>query len=113
MPFLDPTVQVFLDAMQLGSVTTQEGTIHETRARLEAMQASTNPSLDSVDYETLDIPVGPTGSVNIHIYKPKGHEGLVPTLIYIHGGYPACVQWKRETWLIRAGFYRRRMDDGQ
>lgn len=87
MPFFDPVVQTFIDTMQIESVTTQEVPIHETRARIEKSQASTNPSLDSLDYETLDIPVGPTGSVNIHIYKPKGREGLVPTLVYIHGEY--------------------------
>lgn len=88
MVVIHPLAQVFVDFTAIAKSLPVAESINETRASVEQMQGSTNPPLDSVDHETLDIPVGPTGSVNIHIYKPKGSKGLVPTIVYIHGGYP-------------------------
>lgn len=84
-PVVYPEIQAFIDA----STQVIEGAVADVnvaRASINALQSSTNPPLDSVDHEAIDIPVGPSGSLSAHIYKPKGTgDSVLPVLFYIHG----------------------------
>ncbi|KAI5784239.1 alpha/beta hydrolase fold-3 domain protein [Pyronema domesticum] len=59
----------------------------DARQFLENVQAKENPSLSTVDYSEYNLPIGPTGNVNLHIYRPKGSAGKsLPVTFYFHGG---------------------------
>ena len=38
------------------------------------------------DIEDVQLPVGPTGMVDVRIFRPKGNTQKLPILIYYHGG---------------------------
>jgi acetyl esterase len=40
----------------------------------------------SAQIEDMALPVGPTGSVPIRIVRPKGSAGVLPVVMYLHGG---------------------------
>lgn len=84
-PVVYPEVRAFIDA----STQVIEGAtidVNIARAHIDELQGSTNPPLDSVDHEAIDIPVGSSGSLGAHIYKPKGTgDSVLPVLFYIHG----------------------------
>lgn len=40
----------------------------------------------SAEIEDMDLPIGPTGSVPIRIVRPAGSAGLLPVVMYFHGG---------------------------
>lgn len=80
---LYPVIQAFVDATANGPIVLVTD-VAATRAGLDGLQGSTNPPLN-VDHEILNIPVGSAGSLNVHIYKPKGCGDLVPVILHIHG----------------------------
>ena len=43
------------------------------------------PLLD-VQIKDVTLPLGPTGSVNIRVVRPAGGTGVLPAIIYMHGG---------------------------
>jgi hypothetical protein len=85
IPSLEPVTQKFVDAAAAGTPI-YELSIPAARASLEDAQAPGSPSLSTVDYQELDIPVGPTGSVNIHVFRPLGTSNkTLPVTVYFHG----------------------------
>lgn len=84
-PVVYPEVQAFINA-SIQVISEASTDINVARAHIEELQGSTNPPLDSVDHEAIDIPVGPSGSLNVHIYRPKGtRDSILPVLFFIHG----------------------------
>jgi len=89
IPPLEPTTQGFVDA-GANSTPIYELPIPAARAFLENEQAPGSPSLDTVDFEEFDLNIGPTGNVNIHLFRPE-HAGmeLLPVTVYFHGLSPS------------------------
>ncbi|KAH8148201.1 uncharacterized protein LAJ45_07653 [Morchella importuna] len=86
VPPLEPSTQAVAD--NLGSQTPLNNLSYSAaRDAFDAFNIPTNPGLSSVVYTELNVPQGPTGNLNLHIYLPK-HRGrkLVPAILYLHGG---------------------------
>jgi len=82
---LDPVVQEFLNSLAAqGGKPLYELPVTEGRKIFTELQSGTI-FMPPVDIKDLTIPVGPKGSLNIHIYRPKGNNELLPVVIFIHG----------------------------
>src|SRR6185295_7666447 len=57
----------------------------DARKVLEDLQAINVKKLPA-DVEERVFPVGPTGEVPVRIYRPAGAQGLLPVVMYFHGG---------------------------
>jgi len=88
IPSLEPTTQAFVDA-GANSTPIYELSVPAARAFLENVQAPGSPSLDTVYFKEFDLKLGPTDSVNIHLFRPKdASEELLPVTVYFHGLFP-------------------------
>lgn len=83
---MDPIIQKFVD-----DLAQQDGaplyTLSPEQARkvLDDVQAISVP-LAPATIEDMIIPIGSTGSVGIRIIKSKNAAGILPVIIYMHGG---------------------------
>src|SRR5215469_14501460 len=68
-PVLEPTTQAFIDARKV----------------LEDVQAINVKKLPA-DIEDTVFSGGPTGEVSVRIFRPVGAKGLLPVVMYFHGG---------------------------
>jgi acetyl esterase len=85
-PVLEPTTQAFVDALNAGGgKPLYELSYADARKLLEDAQAIDVKKLPA-DVEEKTLPVGPGGQVSVRIYRPKGSKGLLPVVMYIHGG---------------------------
>jgi acetyl esterase len=85
-PVLEPTTQAFVDALNAGGgKLLYELSYADARKLLEDAQAIDVKKLPA-DVEEKTLPVGPGGQVSVRIYRPKGSKGLLPVVMYIHGG---------------------------
>jgi acetyl esterase len=86
-PVLEPKTQAFIDA-----VNSQGGTplyklpYVDARKVLEDAQATAKVTELPADVEEKVFPVGPTGEVSVRIYRPQNAKGLLPVVMYFHGG---------------------------
>ncbi|KTD55830.1 alpha/beta hydrolase [Legionella santicrucis] len=84
---IDPIVQKFLD-----QVNSQPGprfhelTPQQARDAFEHLQTLVSVKKEPVDTEKRELPVGPNGKVSIRILRPPGTLGVLPVLVYVHGG---------------------------
>lgn len=85
IPPLDPIVQRFENSIaDLPPYYTLS--YPAARELLEYVQAPI-PSLATVDYAEFNLPIGPTGNVNVFLFRPKNSgKRLLPTTLYLHGG---------------------------
>jgi len=85
-PVLEPTTQAFVDALEA-----QKGkplytlSYEDARKVLEDAQAINVKKLPA-DIEEKVFPGGPTGDVSVRIYRPVSAKGLLPVVMYFHGG---------------------------
>lgn len=80
---LDPKAKGFLE-MFANMPALNEMSVTEARAGLKAM-AGMNGILEAVDaVEDREIP-GPDGTIPVRVYRPAA-DGLLPLLVYFHGG---------------------------
>lgn len=49
-------------------------------------QKKLSKKLEDCNVEDTEFPVGPTGSVDVRIIRPKGVNGKLPVIVYYHGG---------------------------
>lgn len=77
-----PEVQAALD--RLASLDDRDGSIESARAYLLKMSALAGPAEPIHRAEDRSIS-GPCGPIPIRIYRPA--EGLLPALVYFHGGW--------------------------
>jgi acetyl esterase len=85
-PILEPTTQAFVDALAAqGGKPLYELSYADARKLLEDAQSGDVPKL-SADVEERAFPVGPTGEVSVRIYRPQNVKGLLPVVMYFHGG---------------------------
>ncbi len=86
-PIIDPIVQAFLDR-----VNSQPGprfhelTPQQARDAFKRLQTMVSVKKEQVDTEEYELPVGPKGKVSIRILRPPGIPGILPVLVYVHGG---------------------------
>jgi len=84
-PALDPIIQKFIDALEAKRGTPlYKLPVNDARKVLDDLQASAAIEIEA-DIEDRTLPVGPHGSVDIRIIRPKGNSGVLPAIIYIHG----------------------------
>ena len=83
-PTLELHTQQFIDSL-VGAPPIY--TLSPADARSVLMRAQSIPvGKPSAEVEDMDLPVGPTGSVPIRILRPKGTAGVLPVVMYFHGG---------------------------
>ena len=85
-PVLEPKTQAFLDALAAqGGKPIYQLSYADARKVLEGAQAGDVRKLPA-DVDDRILPVGPSGEVSVRIYRPKGSKGLLPVVMYFHGG---------------------------
>lgn len=84
-PMLEPTTQAFIDSLA-GGQPIQTLAPAEARAVLSGVQKAAEVPLVDVQIKDVTLPLGPTGSVNIRVVRPAGGTGVLPAIIYMHGG---------------------------
>ncbi len=83
---LEPKTQAFIDALNAqGGKPIYELSYSDARKVLEDAQAAPVTKLPA-DVEDKVLPVGPTGETSVRIYRPQGANGLLPVVMYFHGG---------------------------
>jgi acetyl esterase/lipase len=81
--FLEPEAQAMADATARPPYF-YEMTPEEARKVLDGVQSAPTPSPD-VDEKWVTVPAS-VGDVRVRIVKPVGASGLLPVVLYIHGG---------------------------
>jgi acetyl esterase len=84
-PVLEPSTQAFVDGLPKGPpiyTLTPAG----ARDVLSSVQKSVAVALPQVDSDDRVLAVGPTGRTNIRVVRPAGATGVLPVVIYTHGG---------------------------
>src|SRR5712692_3526615 len=85
-PILEPKTQAFIDALNAqGGKPIYELSYADARKVLEDAQAAPVKKLPA-DIEEKVLPVGPTGETSVRIYRPQSAKGLLPVVMYFHGG---------------------------
>jgi len=84
-PALEPTAQAFVDGLS-GGKPIQTLTPSEARGVLSSVQKAAEVKLAEVQIKDLALPLGPTGSTSIRVIRPAGATGVLPAIIYMHGG---------------------------
>jgi acetyl esterase len=84
-PPLEPSTREFVDGLAVSNSEASELTIKAARAALVAIQ--TKPTGKPITLaEQIVAPVGPKGSVRLHLVRPKDHLDPLPAVIFLHGG---------------------------
>jgi acetyl esterase len=85
-PVLEAGTKAFVDAVAAsGGKPIYTLSYAEARAVLAGAQAQTLKSA-ATSVQDASFPVGPTGKVSVRIVKPEGAKGLLPVIMYYHGG---------------------------
>lgn len=86
-PVLDPTTQAFLNYIEKGGYPElQTLPVAEARAQFAKGQAAVPVKLLPAEVEHRTLPVGPAGSVEVYILRPRGSKAPLPVVMYFHGG---------------------------
>jgi acetyl esterase len=81
---LEPHTQEFVDSL---AAAPPFYTLSPADARSVLARAQSVPvGKPSTQIEDVTFPVGPTGSVPIRIVRPAGADGVLPVVMYFHGG---------------------------
>lgn len=84
--FLEPVTQQFVDSL-VSDGGPPIHTLSPAEARSVLAEAQSGPiGKPAASIVDTVFPVGPTGSVPVRIVRPEGAKGLLPVVIYIHGG---------------------------
>jgi len=84
---LEPKTQAFVDALaRQGGKPIYDLSYADARKVLEDAQAAATVKKLPADVEDKVFPVGPTGQTSVTIYRPKGSKGILPVVMYYHGG---------------------------
>jgi acetyl esterase len=101
-PVLDPTARKFADMLAASDgppIYTM--TPEDARGVLNGLQAGPIDQLPA-DIRTLTLPVGPTGTTEVHVVRPQDASGRLPVIVYFHGGGWILGNFKTHERLIRA-----------
>jgi acetyl esterase len=81
---LEPAAQQVADAFGKPPYIYQK-TPAEARMVLQDAQSATPVSMPAVDEEWITVP-SPAGEVRVRLIKPQGATGMLPVIVYMHGG---------------------------
>ena len=81
---LEPAAQEFVDATADPPYLFDLGPV-EGRKTVDEVQSGDGVTLPDVDVEDTTVPGGPSGEVSVQILRPKGVEGSLPVILYVHG----------------------------
>ncbi|MBS1371935.1 MAG: alpha/beta hydrolase [Lentisphaeria bacterium] len=85
-PKLTPETAEFIEALEAkGGPPLYDLSYEDARAVLASAQSGPAPRPEA-DVTDLDIPFGADGRVELRIIRPKGQGGVLPVVLYIHGG---------------------------
>lgn len=87
-PHLTKQTQKFVDELAAQKATPLYSLSYKD-ARSVLLNAQSQKPLPqdlTCDIEDIQLPVGPTGSVDVRIFRPKGNTQKLPIMIYYHGG---------------------------
>jgi acetyl esterase len=83
-PVLEPTTQAFIDSLA-GSPPIYTHT--PSAARDVLLGAQSGPiAKPAVRFEDKVLPIGPTGQTRVRVLRPEGATGVLPVIVYFHGG---------------------------
>ena len=83
---LEPVTQHFVDSLAVaGAAPIQSLSPVDARAVLAKAQAGPIGK-PAAKLEERTLPIGPKGSVRVRIVRPAGREGILPVVMYFHGG---------------------------
>jgi acetyl esterase len=84
---LNDTVQTFLNYLNgAGLPELHTLSVREARAQFSRGQAAVPVTKLPAEIDQRILPVGPSGSVSVRIVRPVGSQGLLPAVMYFHGG---------------------------
>lgn len=85
-PILEPITQAFIDNLEKADgKPLYELSYADARQVLETVQ-SMPVDMPAAVIEDKTLPVGPTGQVPVTIYRPENSTGVLPVVMYFHGG---------------------------
>jgi acetyl esterase len=85
-PVLESKTQSFINAVNAqGGKPIYEYSPVDARKVLEDLQAK-EIKKPAADIEDKTFPTGPTGEISVRIYRPVGEKGVLPVVLYFHGG---------------------------
>jgi len=100
-PELEPQTQKFIDSLvEAGGPPIYTLSPLEARAVLAGAQSAKVPMLPA-QIENMSLPVGPTGKVSVRIVRPEGIKGILPVVLYLHGGGWILGDWSTHERLVR------------
>jgi len=83
---LEPRAQAFIDRLATSGTPSVHmvsfADAHRILALLQSGPVAEQPCL----VEDRTFPVGPTGAIDVRIVRPKDANGLLPAILYLHGG---------------------------
>ncbi len=83
---LDANTSAFLRALaEMGDLPLHMLSPEKARERLVDVQAS-RFAIPPANISDLTLPAGPTGAVEIRIVRPRSARGVLPVVMYFHGG---------------------------
>jgi acetyl esterase len=86
-PVLDETVQTFLNYLSgTGLPELHTLSVQEARSQFSQGQAAVPVTKLPAEIEQRTLSTGPSGSVSVRIVRPVGSKGLLPAVMYFHGG---------------------------
>jgi acetyl esterase len=86
-PVLDPESQALLKFLKdSGRPEMHTLSVEEARALFVKGQLAFKVPMPLAEIQRLTIPAGPTGSLLIYVVRPVGDEGILPAVMYFHGG---------------------------
>jgi acetyl esterase len=83
-PQLEPAVRAFLDSVAPVPPLSNLRPL-DARERLDALQTPIEMPVAEVDELTVKVP-GPIERIGLRIVRPHGVSGVLPVILYIHGG---------------------------
>jgi acetyl esterase len=84
-PVLEAATQAFVDGLA-GAPPIPSLSLADARAALASVARSADESLPDASIYDTTLPIGPTGLVNVRVVRPAGASGVLPAIVYIHGG---------------------------
>jgi acetyl esterase len=86
-PVLDERTQWFLQFLKMtGRPELHTFSVEDAREAFIKGQAFFPVQHPPTDVETRTLPVGPGGTVKVHIVRPAGSKEVLPAFMYFHGG---------------------------
>lgn len=84
-PQLESSTRAFVDSLA-GAAPIQTLAQTDARAVLAGAQSAAAVTLPDVSIKDVTLPLGPSGHTDIRVIRPMGATGVLPAIVYMHGG---------------------------